>query len=855
MPCRRLGGMTQTPKRPLPVSRRLWLLQASAMTVMAGCGGTDTTPAPAAPVAAGPNPAPAPTPAPAPAPTPNPTPGPAPTPSQPPAPINATGVPHRVVIEDHRNSAQPVDVGAITLTNFLGTDAFAHSALKAQSSGWQEFGRAAAAPVFEGIEFDAWRYTPNADGIYAQAEAHRVLVLMRATDLARNLFGDPRGKRTYAPAFKVRVENAAGQVLALVQMRDGLPLNDASLPQDPRFLGSEANADLAKVMRRHVCVGMALPIYLGGTPLTSLATRNHLPRAKVGELAMPGWAGKSRSAVNGAEMLIVASGNTGGNGNAHPYVMPRWALSRQAMLALGSNLSTQDPHLVTGNGIRVWESALGYGWDYEPGNYGGITNRGGPGGIRGDRASVPPEFLQMFLREPDGARAHDGAKHQDLAMAFVKNTWNYGTYRHSGTASLKPIDALSYPFTAPILGTGSNPSPLLAAAYYNRGNTTFENLTETPNGVWTLDSYGENDGSQWADSVNPLDNRHPTAGWNPDSEHSNRLTGCFAAWMYADPLYARMQAFLVAENAMEYPAIHEGVGPDSYYPFGFGYSSADEYPAFTRSTVLRFSNLLAAWASASDNGPFPRAQCEGRLRAMALHIQRQYRDTMPADDNTPERLGWHRFGTKVSFDATLGWCMNFPIYTQYVAEFLLMSRAFGLTQVLLNEGTTAERSACQYLVEQWTLHISQVEQWMVRCPWRVAADGSGQLLLPMRSIAQGALQGSVATIPTTWDAIAGSAGPNPRSDGAWHVGVNDQRNSDANYMREMSLKIAYVSAEYLRPNSDPLRASHLAALRTRVLAIDAYAQARTNNPRERNGLAAFNTLLHAWPQAVPALDA
>jgi hypothetical protein len=823
----------QTSTQAHRLTRRSWLVQASTVSVVVGCGGgsgIDTSNL---------------------SPTPPPDSTPSPIPS--PAPANATSVPHRVVIEDHRNSALVTDVGFITLDQLIGSDAFAHPALKTQSSGWREYGRSGTAPVFEGIEFDAWRFTPNDDGIYSRLQTHRVLVLMRATDLARNLFGDPRNKRTYAPPFKVRVENSAGQVLAHVQMRDGLPLNDPSLPQDPRFLGSQTQADLAKVMRRHVCAGMALPIYLGGTPVTSIATRNYLPRAKTGDLSMPSWAGKSRSAVNGAEMLIVASGNTGGNGNAHPYVMPRWALSRQQMMALGENLSTQDPELVIGNGIRNWESALSYGWDYEPGNYGGITNRGGPGGIRGDRASVPAEFLQMFLRDPDGARAHDGVKHQDLAFAFVRNTWNYGTYRHSGAAALKPIDALSYPFTAPLLSSGSNPSPGLVAAYYNRGNTTFENPQETPNGVWTLDSYGENDGSQWADSVNPLDNRHPTAGWNPDSEHSNRLTGCFAAWIYADPLYARMQAFLMTENAMEYPAIHEGIGPDSYNPYGFSYSSDSEFPAFSRSNVLRFSNLLAAWASASEQGPYKRAQCENRIRAIALQIQRQYRDAMPSDDGTPERLGWHRFGTRISFDATSGWCMHFPIYTQYVGEFLLMSRAFGLHQVLLNEGTVEQRGACQYLIDQWTLHISQIEQWMVRCPWRVSATGSGELLLPMRTPAQGAVASNVATIPTTWDALAGYAGANPRSDGAWHVNSNDQRNNDANYMRELSLKIAYIAAE-LRPASDPLRSTHLQTLRTRLLAINAYVQGRTSNPRERNGVSNFNTLLHAWPQSVPALD-
>jgi hypothetical protein len=369
-----------------------------------------------------------------------------------------------------------------------------------------------------------------------------------------------------------------------------------------------------------------------------------------------------------------------------------------------------------------------------------------------------------------------------------------------------------------------------------------------------LDSYGENDGSQWADSVNPLDNRHPTAGWNPDSEHSNRLTGFFAAWIYADPLYARMQAFLLTENAMEYPTIHEGINQDSYYPFGFKYTPADEFPGFSRSSVLRFSNLLGAWASSSDKAVYSRAKCESRLRAMAVHIKREFADTMPADDLTAARLGWHRFATRISFDATLGWCMHFPIYTQYVAEYLLMARSVGLSSVLLGEGSEAERAACKYLIDQWTLHLSQIEQWMVNCPWRVGSTGSGELLLPLRLPAQGAVANDVSTIPSNWNEIKTFAGANPRADGVWHVGTNDERNNDANYMREMSLKIAYIAAEYLRPKTDPFRSTHLTSLRARLLVIDSYVKSKTSDPRSRNAVAKFNTLLHAWPQQVPALD-
>ncbi len=823
------------------ITRRRFVA-VSGITLASGCGGGGNAD-PAAPVTAS---APG-------ASTPSPNPTPTPAPETPPQAVASSPEPVKLVIEDHRQPSAVRDVGVMMLDRLLTTDRFASSALKTVSSGWQEFGRSGAAIVFDGIEFDAWRFSVNQDGIYATA-AQRILVLMRSTDLTAHLWGSPLGKRTYAPPFKIRVEDAQGNVLKLLAMRDGLPINSATLNQTPTFLSDEP-ALKAQAMRRHVCVGMALPIYFGSEPLTPTAVQNFIPRAKTGASKMPSYLPKARATVNGAEMLIAQSGNTGGNGNAHPYVMPQWALSRNQMSALGNSLPTQDPELVVGSNPLNWESALAYGWDYEPGALGGITNRGGPGGIRGDRAAVPAELLQMYLTEPSGSRSHDGAPHEKMARAFLRNHWNYPTFRHAGKERLTAIDGLRFPYSAPMISLGlSDPRPQIVANYYARGNTSFEDPNQTPNAIWSVDEYGENDGTVWEKNRNPLDNRHPTGGWGPDSEHANRMGGVWGSYLTADPIYARMQEFLMSEVAMDYPAMDQSVTDASYFPFGMQYSAEQEFPQLSRSVVLRWCNLAAMWACATEQGLYPRSLCEERLRALAGYFYRQYAQAMPADDNTVARLAWHRFAANIEWDSSEGWVMEFPIYSQYIAEFILVAKAFGLWEVLRNQGSAAEQTACRYWLDQCLLHASNLEQWMVRCPWHVSSTDSGQLRVVMRTPAQGANQTLVSTIPTTWGAIALNAPANLRTDGAWHVDQAGDRRSQANYMREMSLKIAFIACEYGRPRNDPLRASHLTVLNQRLQAIDAYVRSKTTDPRERAGEARFALLLHAWPQSVPALD-
>jgi hypothetical protein len=809
----------------LKLQRRQIITGAAAASLLAACGG-GSSPGSAPSASASPQPGPT------------------------PAPADPSATPVRVVIEDHRDTANVRDVGVLTLTTALGSDSFSDARLKTACSGWQEFGRAGTPVVFEGIEFDAWRFALNADGIYAgSAAAHRVLVLMRATDLTNKLFGNPNGKRTYAPPFKLRIESAAGGLLRRVEMRDGLPINDASLPQDPRLTDSQ-------VMRRHVCAGMALPVFFGPEPFTPKALQDRLPRAKTGALAMPSYLPKYRAIVNGGEMMVVRSGNTGSNGNAHPYVMPRWAMSRNQMNAQGI-LPTNDAELVRGNSAQHWESALVYGWDYEPGAYGGITNRGGPGGIRGDRAAVPPEFLQMLLTAPAGARAHDGVSHETLTRAFLRNAWNYGTYRHAGQARLSPIDALSFPFKPPATNLNAeSPRPQIVAAYYNRGNTTFEDPVKSPNAIWAVDGNGENDGPIWEQNKNPLDNRHATGGWCPEGEHANRLNGTWGTWLFADPIYARMQEFLLSEVAMDYPTIDQSVTATSYIPYGLAYfADGGEFPDLSRTQVLRWINLVAMWATATDQGTYTRALCEERLRAIAVQMEAEFNQKMPANNGTVDRLAWRNFAAKIVWNGADGWCLSFPISSQYLAECLMLMKSFGLWDVLRNQGTPAQRAACTYLQDKLLQNIRNIEEHMVANPWHVSADNGGGLLIPMRSPAQGAVETDVSTVPTSWAQIRANTPTNPRSDGVWHLKADGSPNpTSVNFVRNMSLKIAFAACEYGREKSDPLRATNLNTLTQRAQVIDTYVKSRTSDPAERVNVVNFGMLLHAWPQSVPALD-
>lgn len=761
--------------------------------------------------------------------------------------------PHRLVIEDHTAGQSQVDVGALTLDRRLQVDAFAHPKLRAESAGWVEFGRSGAAIVFDGIEFDAWLFEMNSGGIYSSQErSFRVLLLMRSMDLNGGVFGDPRGKRTYPRAFKLRLENATAYVLGTVQMRDGLAINAETLVQDPQVIAREDTEAKTKVLRRHVCVGTAIPIFLGPEPVTSASAMGHVPRAKTGALGMPNFLGKTRSVVNGDEMLIFSSSNTGGNGNAHPYVMPRWALSKSAMESLGTTLPTNDPDLAVGNYPRIWESALSYGWDYEPGNFGGITNRAGPGGQRGDRTTLPPEFVQMYLTEPGGARLHDGAAHVDMMRAFFRNCWNYPAYRHAGGASLSPIDAITVPFKAPA-SDGGNPGsrPQLVASYYNRGNSTLESPTLTPNAIWSLDSYGQSSPDLYRANLNPLDGRHPTGGWNPDGEHNVRLFGTWGSWIFADPIYSKMQEFLFAENAMDSPAQDESINNDSYYPFGFKYSTTEEFPQLSRTNVLKLSHWAGMWAAATDGGTFSQQLCESRLRAMARHFHNEYIVVMPSDDGSPNRLGWHNFRAPIVFDPNMGWCLVFPISSQYIAEFLVVSQSFGLLSKLRNEGSEEDRIACSYLIDSFIEHCRNFERWMAYRPWFAYSDTDyGQLMLPLRTPAQGAVQSDVTTIPKSWSEILSYPAPTARSDGFWFLNQDGVRVARSNYMLEARMKIAFVTADLFPDADSPAR---LTELRARLMKLINYPTLSGQPSETIAANIGYPCLRHLWPHSVPAL--
>jgi hypothetical protein len=76
-----------------------------------------------------------------------------------------------------------------------------------------------------------------------------------------------------------------------------------------------------------------------------------------------------RATYNGDDFHLFDP-NYGGNGNAHPEVIPEWALSLDDIQSIESVI-TQTGYTSYMQGSPAgynWENALRVGWNYEPGS-------------------------------------------------------------------------------------------------------------------------------------------------------------------------------------------------------------------------------------------------------------------------------------------------------------------------------------------------------------------------------------------------------------------------------------------------------------------------------------------------------
>lgn len=805
------------------------------------------------------------------------------------------GVPYQVFVEDWTTGIA-VTAGVLTLGTFLRNGAFEAADLAADCTGWEEYGpNEINLPAIGGVSFGAKLFAINAGGVYT-APAYRVIVMMHSLDLSSGMFGDSLQARTFAPPHKIVIKDNLGTVLQTIQMRDGLPINHPSLRQDsdPRFLAAN------EVVRPRVSCAGSYISFFGQRPLSSEAVSARIPRAT------DDWSGvspsiKYRAAVNGSEWLYRADIASGGNGNAHPEVMPRYPQSENQISA---SFTTNDPELSVGNSNRTWVSARIYGWEHEPGAFCGITRRGGPGGLRGDRTALPAEFLQMYLIDPAGSRTHDSAAHKDLADNFIYAHASYPVYRPRTLRDLRAIDVISYPqsapvapgerysnrddyYTFPVLGDnssvrvidayGTDPSYTLSyavtitavgtvitvAAYRHQLLPGFKvkisGCTQAEyNGLWTVASAPTESTFTYIANTAPVispatgsptvtewelgdASQHPWAGWSPDGEHNNRLGCTYAAQLYSDPLFAHMAEYFIVESASTSGTINLS----RYYVQGAYLTPGDAWAG--RTFVLDFMNIVGMWRVATTTGVYNRPLIEA---ALITFFNRHWDDVysqVPVVATTASQKGYQYFKTNLYWEPTYpGWVIGFSIGSVYLFELMSLMKSYGLLSVLRNTGGVKVNLYMDMLEEQ----CKSFATFVSKAPWLHGSHPNGMVYIPLRSSAQGAIEADLSTIPSTIDsAIAYHT--NPRTDGKWYLDANGTALA-GNAVAFWRIKASWLYWKYIAVSGT--------ARDTQISNLDAASAALIDRfqsyPTGSKATALQSAVLfrYAWKQSIPALD-
>ncbi len=708
-----------------------------------------------------------------------------------PAAGNGSGtdmVPAFVVVEDWA-SGTAIDAGRIDFSTLIRDDTFADAALAADCLGWQELGPATitALPVLNRVQFSAKLFTIRAGGRYSQT-SHRVLVMMRALDLGDGLFGDIRGATTFPGPHKLRITNAAGERLKTIEMRDGLPMNHASLVNVPfnwtvsdrptalglfptvKYSGVRLPAD--KPMRPWMSAGSSYIAFFGSTPDSSAAVRDRIPRVRSD--LWNGKATKVRSIYNGDDVHL-HDPNYGGNGNGHPEVMPRWAMSQADIQALPTVVQN-DPELTFGVQGYNWVNALRVGWDYEPGALGGITRRGGPGGVRMDRTILPNEIFQMALSQ--STRTNDNASTAEMARGFALNNANYPGYYPRSMATL---DAINHFDSTPQTAVADN---AFAPVFHYYGTLTSQ--SSNAGAVWVGDQYGTGLGPiasiiEWA---NPgvggasSTGNHPRNGWCPDSEHNNRAGTAWAVLLYADPLFSRMaEHMMMFESHLMSPVLSRA----NYNIFGSNIDLFLNDPSYfwsSRTNILPFCTSALMWWTATTNGVYTRAQIEDRFHAFFAKWKTEIRDAMPTTANARTasqagfaltgglQISWQSWPAGGNYSAGSGWVATLGIFTIYMGHFLTVLKASGLYEVLKRNNDTA---LCLGDLER---QLEVNARLFADAPWAIASTGAFSTpYLVLRSTSQGAVQTDLTTVPSTMAQVL-AYNPAPRTDAHWYLAPN-----------------------------------------------------------------------------------
>jgi hypothetical protein len=337
----------------------------------------------------------------------------------------------------------------------------------------------------------------------------------------------------HPPAFRVKLEDAAGNVIYTWQGRDGTPINDPSWNQ------AWGNGSVPVRPLWH-CAAM-LP-WQNVRAKISPKMNKFLPKVETRYLR-PSMSRRIHTA-NGTEPYV--DGYTNLDGYNHFYGVNRWPSAASDYQDAANNKQDQpgDPFIqyLGSNGAHSFHEFIN-GWDYEPGSKSLLEYQTGPGGMRFDRKSHPM-IAALFATDPNWRRPKGDVPIRDMFDAQFKAYFNMPMFLFRDVQNFTGIP--DNEICAPV-------------QLWNHRNSYYGGTGgKGPDHTVDIRGNGSGSGGIWPyGTVGSADQWHDTKGqlyWNgflPDYLHAYQQPG-WASLLVNDPIYAvaakhRYNAIMLAQ--------------------------------------------------------------------------------------------------------------------------------------------------------------------------------------------------------------------------------------------------------------------------------------------------------------------
>lgn len=391
-------------------------------------------------------------------------------------------------------------------------------------------------------------------------------------------FYDKKNENVFMPAFKIVAKNAAGEVVHIFQMRDGLPINDPSLH-------SQGFPTAEKALRPKLSCFNFLP-WQNERPRRS-ASLSHMFPGIIDEAMRPSTA-KTHYSVLSCEPLVTGGYNRWSlNSLANIWAAPQFPMPKGGHWGVYAKKDPYFNYADTGmDGRSAFMGPYVMGYDYEPGSFSTHNHYTGPGGPRFDRSPWPSQ-VALFATDPNWKRVDGDIAGEDMAYGYSLAYANHHNKQVSNPATLFWKDDANVlsgkeAYIGNYYGDGAR-----------RGPNTIEINASQRDG--TNDSHIDKNGNM------------PFGGWGRDTLH-NYTNAAVAAMTFQSPMFAIMSKWDTTTAFMMHGPADRNIGES------FG----------VRDYAWEVLQHAFAWKVAANHPlSFARKDIEDRL---ALKFERTWRE-------------------------------------------------------------------------------------------------------------------------------------------------------------------------------------------------------------------------------------